>query len=97
MRWITIGAPSQPGTSIVLYPPTADPNITEDEQQTIAEMMAKGTFASVLLATPDLDAAFERAQAADVEIMQEPTDQDWGVRDCAFRDPAGNTVRLQQS
>ncbi|MCM3659894.1 VOC family protein [Georgenia satyanarayanai] len=97
MRWITIGAPSQPGTSIVLYPPTADPNITEDEQRTIAEMMAKGTFASVLLATPDLDAAFERAQAADVEVMQEPTDQDWGVRDCAFRDPAGNTVRLQQS
>ncbi|PYG02280.1 hypothetical protein SAMN05216184_101752 [Georgenia satyanarayanai] len=97
MRWITIGAPSQPGTSIVLYPPAADPNITEDEQQTIAEMMAKGTFASVLLATPDLDAAFERAQAADVEVMQEPTDQDWGVRDCAFRDPAGNTVRLQQS
>ncbi|WP_454085731.1 VOC family protein [Georgenia sp. Marseille-Q6866] len=97
MRWITIGAPSQPGTSIVLYPPTADPNITEDEQRTIAEMMAKGTFASVLLATPDLDGAFERAQAADVEVMQEPTDQDWGVRDCAFRDPAGNTVRLQQS
>jgi len=96
MRWITIGAPNQPGTSIVLYPPTADPNITEDEQRTIAEMMAKGTFASVLLATPDLDAAFERAQAADVEVMQEPTDQDWGVRDCAFRDPAGNTVRLQQ-
>ncbi|WP_152189603.1 VOC family protein [Georgenia satyanarayanai] len=97
MRWITIGAPSQPGTSIVLYPPTADPGITDDEQRTIAEMMAKGTFASILLATPDLDAAFERVQATDAEVMQEPTDQDWGVRDCAFRDPAGNTVRLQQS
>lgn len=96
MRWITIGAPSQPGPSIVLYPPTADPGITEDEQRTIAEMMAKGTFASILLATPDLDAAFERVQAADVEIVQEPTDQDWGVRDCAFRDPAGTMVRLQQ-
>lgn len=97
MRWITIGAPSQPGPSIVLYPPTADPGITEDEQRTIAEMMAKGTFASILLATPDLDAAFERVQAADVEIVQEPTDQDWGVRDCAFRDPAGTMVRLQQA
>lgn len=96
MRWITIGAPSQPGPSIVLYPPTADPGITEDEQRTIAEMMAKGTFASILLATPDLDAAFERVQAADVEVVQEPTDQDWGVRDCAFRDPAGTMVRLQQ-
>ncbi|WP_413450108.1 VOC family protein [Georgenia phoenicis] len=97
MRWITVGPPSQPGTSIVLYPPTADPGITEDEQRTIAEMMAKGTFASLLLATPDLDAAFERVQASDAEVMQEPTDQDWGVRDCAFRDPAGNTVRLQQT
>jgi catechol 2,3-dioxygenase-like lactoylglutathione lyase family enzyme len=97
MRWITIGAPSQPGSSIVLYPPTADPSITEDEQRTIAEMMAKGTFASILLATPDLDAAFERVQAADVEVVQEPTDQDWGVRDCAFRDPAGTMVRLQQA
>ncbi|WP_324653933.1 VOC family protein [Georgenia sp. H159] len=97
MRWITVGPPDQPGTSIVLYPPTADPSITEDEQRTIAEMMAKGTFASIMLATADVDAAFERVQgAADVEVMQEPTDQDWGRRDCAFRDPAGNTVRLQQ-
>ena len=96
MRWITVGPPGQPGTSVVLYPPTADPGITEDEQRTIAEMMAKGTFGSILLATPDVDAAFERIQAADVEVMQEPTDQDWGTRDCAFRDPAGNTVRLQQ-
>ncbi len=96
MRWITVGPQGQPGTSIVLYPPTADPGITEDEQRTIAEMMAKGTFASIMLATPDVDAAFARIQSHDVEVMQEPTDQDWGMRDCAFRDPAGNTVRLQQ-
>ena len=96
LRWITVGPPGQPGTSIVLYPPTGDPSITEDEQRTIAEMMAKGTFASILLATPDVNAAFAQIQATDVEVVQEPTDQDWGTRDCAFRDPAGNMVRLQQ-
>ncbi|MFC7406687.1 VOC family protein [Georgenia alba] len=96
MRWITVGPAGRPDTNIVLYPPTADPGITEDEGKVIAEMMAKGTFASIMLATPDVDAAFEKIQAAGVEVMQEPTDQDWGMRDCAFRDPAGNTVRMQQ-
>ncbi len=97
MRWITVGPPGQPDTSIVLYPPTADPGITEEEGKVITEMMAKGTFASLLLATPDLDAVFERLQASNGEVMQEPTDQDWGARDCAFRDPAGNTIRIQQA
>jgi uncharacterized glyoxalase superfamily protein PhnB len=97
MRWLTVGPPSQPDTNIVLYPPTADPGITEDEGRMIAEMMAKGTFASIMLAAKDVDAVFERVQAAgNAEVMQEPTDQDWGTRDCAFRDPAGNTVRIQQ-
>jgi catechol 2,3-dioxygenase-like lactoylglutathione lyase family enzyme len=96
MRWITVGPPDQPGTSIVLYPPTATPGITEDEQRTIAEMMAKGTFASINLATPDLDATFERLQAGDAEVVQEPTDQPYGIRDCAFRDPAGNLLRIQE-
>ena len=96
MRWITMGPPNQPGTSIVLYPPGADPGITDDEKRTIVEMMAKGTFASIMLATPDVDATFDRVQAAGAEVMQEPTDQDWGMRDCAFRDPAGNTVRIQE-
>ncbi len=96
MRWITVGPPSQPETNIVLYPPGADPGITETEKQVITEMIAKGTFTSIMLATPDVDRAFEQIQAAGVEIMQEPTDQDWGKRDCAFRDPAGNMVRLQQ-
>lgn len=96
MRWITIGTPGQPGTNVVLTPPAADPGITDDERRTIAEMMAKGTYASIMLATADLDATFEKIQASDVEIVQEPTDQDWGSRDCAVRDPAGNMVRIQQ-
>jgi catechol 2,3-dioxygenase-like lactoylglutathione lyase family enzyme len=97
MRWITVGPPNQPGTSIVLHPPGADPGITEDERHTIAEMMAKGTYAALLLATPDLDATFERLQASDaVEVVQEPTEQPYGVRDCAFRDPAGNMIRIQE-
>jgi len=96
MHWITVGPPGQPGVNLVLHPPGADPNITEDERRTIREMMAKGTFASLLLATDDLDAAFQRLVEHDAEIMQEPTDQDWGVRDCAVRDPAGNTLRIQQ-
>jgi catechol 2,3-dioxygenase-like lactoylglutathione lyase family enzyme len=96
MRWITVGPRSQPGTSIVLHPPGADPGVTEDERRTIAEMMAKGTYAAILLATPDLDDVFARLQAGDVEIVQEPIDQPYGVRDCAVRDPAGNLIRIQE-
>ncbi|HJR73557.1 MAG TPA: VOC family protein [Luteimonas sp.] len=96
MRWITVGPAGQPGTSIVLYPPEASPGITEDERRTIAEMMAKGTYASLLLASKDLDGAFERLQAKNAEIVQEPVDQPYGVRDCAVRDPSGNLVRIQQ-
>jgi uncharacterized glyoxalase superfamily protein PhnB len=94
MHWITVGPPNQPGTSIVLHPPAADPGITDDERRTIAEMMAKGTFASINLATPDLDGTFQQLQSGDAEVVQEPTDQPWGVRDCAFRDPAGNMIRI---
>jgi uncharacterized glyoxalase superfamily protein PhnB len=96
MHWITVGPPDQPGTSIVLYPPGATPGITDDERRTIAEMMAKGTFASINLATTDLDATFERLQTGDTEVVQEPTDQPYGIRDCAFRDPAGNLIRIQE-
>jgi catechol 2,3-dioxygenase-like lactoylglutathione lyase family enzyme len=96
MRWITVGPVDQPDTSIVLYPPAATPGITDDERRAIAEMMAKGTFASLLLATKDLDGTFERLQAGDAEVVQEPTDQPYGVRDCAFRDPAGNLLRIQE-
>jgi uncharacterized glyoxalase superfamily protein PhnB len=96
MHWITVGPADQPGTSIVLYPPEATPGVTEDEQRTIAEMMAKGTFASINLATADLDGAFERLQAGDADVVQEPTEQPYGLRDCAFRDPAGNLLRIQE-
>jgi uncharacterized glyoxalase superfamily protein PhnB len=96
MHWITVGPTDQPSTSIVLYPPAATPGITDDERSTIAEMMAKGTYASVNLATKDLDGAFERLQAGDAEVVQEPTDQPYGIRDCSFRDPAGNLIRIQE-
>ena len=96
MRWITVGPPGQPGTSIVLYPPGADPGITDDERRTIVEMMAKGTYGIVVLATKDLDGTFERLQAGDAEVVQEPTEQPYGIRDCAFRDPAGNMVRINE-
>lgn len=96
MRWITVGPVGQPGTSILLAPPAADPSISEDERRTIAEMMAKGTYGWILLATRDLDGTFEKVQAADVDAVQEPTEQPYGVRDCAFRDPAGNMVRIQE-
>lgn len=96
MRWITIGPAGQPGTSIVLAPPAAYPGITDEERRTITEMMAKGTYAMILLATKDLDGTFERLQASNAEIVQEPTEQPYGVRDCAVRDPAGNMIRIQQ-
>ena len=96
MHWITLGPPGQPDTSIVLYPPGATPGITEDERSTIAEMMAKGTFASINLATTDLDGTFEKLQARDAEVVQEPIEQPYGIRDCSFRDPAGNLVRIQE-
>jgi catechol 2,3-dioxygenase-like lactoylglutathione lyase family enzyme len=94
MHWITVGPAGQPGTSIVLHPPGADPGVTDDERRTIAEMMAKGTYGQISLATTDLDGAFERVQARDAEVVQEPIEQPYGVRDCALRDPAGNLIRI---
>jgi catechol 2,3-dioxygenase-like lactoylglutathione lyase family enzyme len=96
MRWITVGPADQPDMCILLAPPAVDPGITDDERRMIAEMMAKGTFGWILLATKDLDDTFERVQASDAEVVQEPTEQPYGVRDCAFRDPAGNLVRIQE-
>jgi catechol 2,3-dioxygenase-like lactoylglutathione lyase family enzyme len=96
MHWITVGPADQPGTSIVLYPPGADPGITDDERRTIVEMMAKGTYAVILLATKDLDGTFERVQGSGAEVVQEPVRQPYGVRDCAFRDPAGNLIRISE-
>jgi predicted enzyme related to lactoylglutathione lyase len=96
MRWSVVGPADQPDISIQLAPPAADPGITEDERRTIVEMMAKGTYGWILLATDDLDGTFERVQASDAEVVQEPTQQPYGARDCAFRDPAGNQVRIQE-
>jgi uncharacterized glyoxalase superfamily protein PhnB len=94
MHWITVGPAGQPDTAIVLHPPAADPGITDQERRTIEEMMAKGTYASINLATRDLDSTFEQLQSGDADVVQEPTDQPWGVRDCALRDPAGNMIRI---
>jgi predicted enzyme related to lactoylglutathione lyase len=96
MRWVTVGPTGQPDTSILLAPPAADPGVTDDERRTILEMMAKGTYGWILLATPDLDGTFEKVQASGAEVVQEPTEQPYGVRDCAFRDPAGNLIRIQE-
>ncbi len=96
MRWITVGPPNQPDISILLAPPAADPGITDEERRTIVEMMAKGTYGWILLATKDLDGTFDQLQARGAEVVQEPIDQPYGVRDCAFRDPAGNHIRIQQ-
>ncbi len=96
LHWITVGPPGQPGTSIVLYPPGADPGVTDDERRTIAEMMAKGTYGIITLATADLDGTFAQLEASGAEVVQEPTEQPYGVRDCAFRDPAGNLLRINE-
>lgn len=96
MRWITVGPAGQPGTSIVLEPPAGDPGTTDDERRTIVEMMAKGTYVRIILATADVDSTFAQLQAAGAEVVQEPTDQPYGVRDCAFRDPAGNLIRINE-
>ena len=96
MRWITVGPAGQPDTSIVLHPPAAAPGITDDERRTIAEMMAKGTYGMIILATADLDGTFERLQTSGAEVIQEPTMQPYGIRDCAFRDPSGNHIRINE-
>jgi catechol 2,3-dioxygenase-like lactoylglutathione lyase family enzyme len=96
MRWITVGPVGQPETSIVLHPPGVAPGITEDERRTIVELMAKGSYFGVNLASDDLDETFATIEASGAEVVQEPTDQPYGVRDCAFRDPAGNMLRIQQ-
>jgi uncharacterized glyoxalase superfamily protein PhnB len=96
MRWLTVGPVGQPDTNIVLEPPAMDPGLNDDERRTILELMAKGSYARVILATADLDDAFARLQASGADVIQEPTDQPYGVRDCAFRDPAGNHIRINE-
>lgn len=96
MRWITVGPANQPETSIVLSPPALDPSLSDEERRVIGELVAKGAYASIIFATDELQELFEKVKGSGAEILQEPMNQDWGSRDCAFRDPAGNTVRVQQ-
>ena len=97
MRWLTVGPPNQPGTGIVLTPPAIDPGLTDTERQTVLELIAKGSYAALTLATDDLDALFEKLEASGAEVLQEPTEQPYGVRDCAFRDPSGNLLRINET
>lgn len=97
MRWITVGSPSQPEVDIVLEPPAANPNMSPEDKNAVADLMAKGLYGSVVFWTDDCDATFEHVQAAGADVLQEPTDQPYGVRDCAFRDPAGNHVRFSEA
>jgi predicted enzyme related to lactoylglutathione lyase len=96
MRWVTVGSPAQPDVEIVLEPPLADPNASPADRQTMAELLAKGLLRGVIFRTDDCDATFERIREAGAEVLQEPIDQPYGVRDCAFRDPSGNMLRFNQ-
>jgi len=96
MRWVTVGSPEQPGVDIVLEPPLADPNASPTDKQTMAELLAKGLLRGVIFTTDNVDATFERIRTAGGEVLQEPMDQPYGVRDCAFRDPSGNMLRFNQ-
>ena len=96
LRWLTVGPPNQPDTAIVLHPPAADPGITDEERRVVLELIAKGSYGALTLATKDLDGLFDKLQASGADVVQEPTDQPWGVRDCAFRDPTGNMIRINE-
>ncbi|MFI6336876.1 VOC family protein [Streptomyces sp. NPDC050535] len=96
MRWVTVGSPLQPDVEIVLEPPAADPDASPADKQAMAELLAKGMLRGVIFSTPDCDALFARVQASGAEVLQEPTDQPYGLRDCAFRDPAGNLLRFKE-
>lgn len=96
MRWITVGPPGQPDTAIVLQPVLEGNGITDQEHAALESVIAKGAYFGVNLATAELDATFAALEGAGADIVQEPIDQDYGIRDCAVRDPAGNMIRIQQ-
>jgi predicted enzyme related to lactoylglutathione lyase len=96
MRWVTIGSPSQPDVNIVLEPPAADPGISPEDRAALGDLLAKGLLRGLNFSTPDLEGTFDRVQATGAEVVQEPMDQSYG-RDCAFRDPAGNMIRIIQA
>jgi predicted enzyme related to lactoylglutathione lyase len=96
MRWTTVGPPSQPEINIVLEPPAADPGISPSDREALSDLLAKGLLRGLNFKTADLDGTFERVQATGAEVVQEPMEQSYG-RDCAFRDPAGNMIRIIQT
>ncbi|MEW2495777.1 VOC family protein [Streptomyces nodosus] len=96
MRWVTVGSPLQPDVEIVLEPPGMNPDASPADRQAMAELLAKGMLRGVIFSTSDCDTLFERVQASGADLVQEPMDQPYGVRDCAFRDPAGNLLRFTQ-
>jgi predicted enzyme related to lactoylglutathione lyase len=97
MRWVTVGSPAQPEVGIMLHPPAVHPNMSPEDRSAVADLMAKGVYGFVVFWTDDCDATFDRVSAAGADVVQEPMDHPYGVRDCAFRDPAGNEVRFTQS
>ena len=96
MRWVTVGSPAQPGLDIVLESASADPSASPDDKEALTGLLAKGMLRAVLFSTDDCDATFEHIRASGAEVLQEPMDQPYGVRDCSFRDPAGNMLRFNQ-
>ena len=96
MRWITVGSPDQPDASIVLFPPGLEPNLTDAERASIREMMSKGSYGRITLASRDLEADFAHLKGSGATILQDPASQPWGARDCAVADPAGNVIRINE-
>jgi catechol 2,3-dioxygenase-like lactoylglutathione lyase family enzyme len=97
MRWVTVGPPSQPDIHIVLEPPAADPGISPSDRALISDLLAKGLLRGLNFSTPDLEGTFDRVQATGADVVQEPMDMPYGARECAFRDPAGNLIRISQA
>ncbi|GGK38899.1 lyase [Pilimelia terevasa] len=96
MRWVTMGLPGAPHPEIVLEPPAAHPDASPADREALGTLLAKGLLRGLVFGTDDCDGTFARVSDAGGEVLQEPMDQPYGVRDCAFRDPAGNIVRFTQ-
>ena len=94
-RWVTLGSTEQPGLGIVLSAPHA--GRSQESGDALQELLTKGELPMMVYASSDVDATFERLRAAGAEVLQEPIEQDWGPKDCAFRDPSGNVVRISQA
>ncbi|GIJ52114.1 lyase [Virgisporangium aliadipatigenens] len=96
MRWVSMTPPAQPEIQIVLENPDASPDASAADREILKDLLAKGLLRGVVFEVDDVDATFDRVQAGGAEVLQEPIDQHYGVRDCAFRDPAGNMIRINQ-